>query len=283
MIGLSPPNVRPLTIADRTALTAFLLEDVGTNAFLLGWVASQGTNSSEAYTLVGAWSADGALRAVALIGRIGVLCASHGVPADGSEWARQAAGRGVHLTTILGPTSVVAGVLEGIDVPADSAILAQRVYVLTELAEPRPTERSLRRAQLVDTDALFEASLQMHEEEVGRPVPAARHHKLRRSIESKVAGGQIWCLYDNFAGSLVFKAAVGAAADAVAQLEGVWVPPQARRRGIARRCVSELCARLLRRHQCVSLYVGLDNAPARDLYASLGFRAGTPFTSALLD
>ena len=283
MIGLSPPNVRSLAIGERAALTAFLREDVGANAFLLGWVESQGATSSEAYTLLGIWNSEGALRAAALLGRIGVLCTSHGTRDDGREWARQARGRGVRLNTALGPTSVIDGVLESIDLPEDAAVLAQRVYVLTSLEEPRPTERGLRRAQAVDTDAIFDASLKMHTEEVGRPVPAARYEKLRSSIENKISGGQVWCLYDDFSGELVFKAAVGASSELVAQLEGVWVPLERRRGGIARRCVGELCARLLRRHACVSLYVGLDNAPARSLYAKLGFRSGTPFTSALIE
>jgi hypothetical protein len=260
-----------------------LQEDIGANAFLLGWTESQGIVSSEAYNLLGAWGADGALRSIALLGRIGVLCTSHGSRADGQEWAQQAKGRGVQLTTVLGPTSVVEGVLDRLAIPSTAAILAQRVYVLTELSPQLPAERGLRRAQPVDTDILFEASLRMHQEEVGRPVPAENCSKLRRSIESKIAGGQVWCLYDDFAGRLIFKAAVGAAAEPVAQLEGVWVPPDMRRRGIGRRCVSEICKRLLRRHRCVSLYVGLDNTPARDLYARLGFLAGTPFTSALLE
>lgn len=274
-------EVTTATAADHAAIVQFLSQDIGTNAFLLGWLDSQGTAASERFVLLVA-RRDAQIVAVALVGRIGVLCASHGSRAEGHAWAAQCRGRGITPTTILGATSVVDGVLECLAVPDDGVILAQRVYMLTELVDSAEGEPSLRLARSVDEDAIYDASAAMHFEEVGRPVRESRRAQLRTSVIAKISGRQIWCLFDDMSGRLVFKAGVGASCRSVAQIEGVWVPPDLRRRGIARHCVAELCRRLLRTHGAVSLYVGLENTAARELYSSLGFRASTPFTSVLL-
>lgn len=277
----APPKVAVARTADHRAIAEFLARDVGANAFLLGWLDAQGTTASDQFVLLVA-KTQSRICAVALLGRVGVLCTSHGSELDGHEWAAQSRGRGITLTTVLGATAVVDGVLASIEIDRGATILAQRVYVLSTLPADAPGQPSLRLARSVDEDAIFDASLAMHLEEVGKPVPDARRAQLRRSVITKIGNRQIWCLFDDATGRLVFKAGVGASCRSVAQLEGVWVPPDLRRRGIARRCVAELCGRLLRTHGVVSLYVGLENTPARDLYAALGFQASTPFTSALL-
>lgn len=260
-----------------------MAEDLGVNAFLLGWVDAHGIVPGDTeFTLAGLFDDSDSLRTVALLGRNGIVCTSHGSEQDGQALLQQVLGRGIVPSTVLGSSAVVQGLLSRVTVPPDAVILAQRVYVLEELSPRGRGCQALRQAQPADVDSLFEASLAMHTEEVGRAVHADRQSRLRRSIENKVHAGLIWCLFDEFTGQLVFKAGAGATSPSIAQLEGIWVPPERRRLGIAERCVRELCRRLLVRHQFVSLYVGLDNTGARALYAKLGFRAGTPFTSAIL-
>lgn len=267
---------------DGAALSSFLGQDLGVNAFLLGWIQNHGIGiTDDQFTLIGLYEVD-RLRTVALLGRNGVVCASHGTEADGQRLAAEIRSRGIGLSTVLGSRSVVAGLLSQTQLPPDAIVLAQRVYVLETLKSGGEGCSALREAQPADVDALYAASLAMHEEEVGRAISSDRHQQLRRSIENKVGAGLIWCLFDSFSGELVFKAGAGATSARIAQLEGIWVPPQRRRGGIAERCVWELCRRLLTRHRLVSLYVGLDNTGARALYTKLGFRAGTPFTSAIL-
>jgi ribosomal protein S18 acetylase RimI-like enzyme len=259
-----------------------LAEDLGANAFLLGWVDAHGiVPGDQQFSLIGLFR-DERIHVVALLGRSGVICTSHGTERDGQRLADESRALGIRPSTVLGATAVVSGLLSRVAVPDDAIVLAQRVYVLEELAARGHSASGLRQAQPADLDALFAASLTMHEEEVGRPVPSDRQERLRLSIESKVGAGLIWCLYDDFTGRLVFKAGAGAASTQIAQLEGIWVPPDRRRNGIAERCLEQLCRRLLARHRRVSLYVGLDNLGARALYTKLGFRAGTPFTSAIL-
>jgi predicted GNAT family acetyltransferase len=68
-----------------------------------------------------------------------------------------------------------------------------------------------------------------------------------------------------------------------AQVSGVFTPPARRRRGHARRGLSELCARLLERVPAVCLFVNDFNAPAIALYHALGFRVIADWASAFYD
>ena len=255
---------------------------MGANAFLLGWINAHGiVPGDQQFALVGLFREEN-LRVVALLGRSGIVCTSHGAQRDGEALAAEIRARGIHASTVLGSTAVVSGLLSSLPIPDDAIILSQRVYVLEELAPGGRGCSALRQAQPADVEALLAASLAMHSEEVGRAVPEDRRPRLRQSIESKASAGLIWCLFDEFTGELVFKAGAGATSNQIAQLEGIWVPPGRRREGIAERCLRQLCRQLLVRHQRVSLYVGLDNTGARALYTKLGFRAGTPFSSAIL-
>jgi predicted GNAT family acetyltransferase len=67
-----------------------------------------------------------------------------------------------------------------------------------------------------------------------------------------------------------FKAEASAWTPAAVQLQQVWVDPQARRRGYARRALSDLCRLLLGQVPAVCLFVRPENDPALHLYDSIG-------------
>jgi uncharacterized protein len=70
----------------------------------------------------------------------------------------------------------------------------------------------------------------------------------------------------------VFKAEVGAATDRACQVQGVWVDPAWRGRGLSAAgmaAVVEVCRRDIA--PTVSLYVNDFNAPARRAYERVGF------------
>ena len=56
------------------------------------------------------------------------------------------------------------------------------------------------------------------------------------------------------------------------QLQQVWVDPEARGHGNARRALSDLCRLLLERVPTVCLFVRPENAPALRLYDAVGMR-----------
>ena len=74
--------------------------------------------------------------------------------------------------------------------------------------------------------------------------------------------------------------AISALTPEAAQVSGVYVPPPLRGQGIARRALSELCARLLMRTRHVCLFVNDFNEPALALYRRLGFTPLADWASA---
>ncbi len=83
-------------------------------------------------------------------------------------------------------------------------------------------------------------------------------------------------------GQVLFKADVGAVSREACQLQGVWVAPQWRGRGIGQRgtaAVVEYARSAIA--PGVSLYVTDYNAPARAAYARVGFSQVGTFASIL--
>jgi len=84
------------------------------------------------------------------------------------------------------------------------------------------------------------------------------------------------------AGVVVFKAEVGAVADGVCQVQGVWVDPAYRGRGLSIAGMASV-VRLSRARiaGAVSLYVNDYNTAARKCYRSVGFRDHGTFATVL--
>lgn len=74
-----------------------------------------------------------------------------------------------------------------------------------------------------------------------------------------------------YCGERCFYCHVGAQTDATLQLQGIWMPPQWRGRGLATAALWGVCDRLLTQTPAVSLYVNDFNKPALRLYGRVGF------------
>ena len=70
---------------------------------------------------------------------------------------------------------------------------------------------------------------------------------------------------------LCFFCHVGPSSSHTVQLQGVWTPPQFRRRGLASDALTQICVALLENYPTVSLYVNDFNEAAIALYRKLGF------------
>lgn len=132
-----------------------------------------------------------------------------------------------------------------------------------------------------ELDVIVPACIDMFTHEVGvSPVAAgggmAYHARIAELVRSSRSIGRI----DN--GRVVFKAEVGAATPLACQVQGVWVDPSLRGRGIS---VPAMAAtvRLARTHiaPVVSLYVNDFNTVARRTYESCGFRQHATFATVL--
>lgn len=132
-----------------------------------------------------------------------------------------------------------------------------------------------------ELDVLVPACIDMFTHEVGvSPVAAgggmAYHARIAELVRSSRSIGRI----EN--GVVMFKAEIGAATPFTCQVQGVWVDPSLRGRGIS---VPAMAAtvRLARTHiaPVVSLYVNDFNIVARRTYESCGFRQHSTFATVL--
>ena len=102
-------------------------------------------------------------------------------------------------------------------------------------------------------------------------------HLYRRLI----AAGRAFARFDN--GRVVFKAEIGSQSPSVGQIQGVWVHPEWRGRGLGTAGTAAVAAGVLRGGRIASLYVNDYNVVARSSYARVGFRAVGTFATVLLD
>ena len=144
--------------------------------------------------------------------------------------------------------------------------------------EPDPAVRRVRPEEL---DVLLPASIAMFTEEVGvSPVAAYGGNLYRARVAELLHAERSFARIED--GHVLFKAEVGAATSAACQIQGVWVDPSLRGRGLSIGGMAAVVVACLRDiAPAVSLYVNDFNAPARRAYERVGFREVGTFMSVL--
>jgi uncharacterized protein len=142
----------------------------------------------------------------------------------------------------------------------------QPVYTLR--APPPPGETGIRPARLFDLDLLVPACAEAHREEIGVDPLERDAEGFRWRTRQQIEEGRSWVWLEE--GVIRFKAEASAWTPAAVQLQQVWVDPQARRRGYARRGLADVCRLLLQHVPAVCLFVRPENSPALRLYDSIG-------------
>jgi len=135
----------------------------------------------------------------------------------------------------------------------------------------------VRRATRADLEGLVVASAAMHREEMGTDPLTADALGWRTRMAALVARGWSWVWTEG--GRIVFKAELSAWNPDAVQIQGVYTPPDGRRRGVATRGLAAVCAALLEEVPVCTLYVNHYNTAALRVYAKLGFEAIGAFTT----
>jgi predicted GNAT family acetyltransferase len=139
----------------------------------------------------------------------------------------------------------------------------------------------VRLVQPDELDLLMPACIAMFTEEVGvSPVVGDGGALYRARVEELIATGRAFARIDD--GAVVFKAEVGAATAAACQVQGVWVHPDLRSRGLGTSGMAAVVAGSQASiAPVVSLYVNDFNASARRSYEKVGFAEVGTFASVL--
>jgi predicted GNAT family acetyltransferase len=128
---------------------------------------------------------------------------------------------------------------------------------------------SLRLATARDVEVVMEVNALMAEEESGVNPLAADPAGFRRRTLRRIEQGRVWVCVEGE--RLVFKADLLAETPDYAYLEGVYVRPEDRRRGLGSRCLSQLGRTLLGSARAVCLLVNEQNKVAQAFFMKAGY------------
>lgn len=198
-----------------------------------------------------------------------------------SEVAAEVRHRNRRYSSIVGPAEGVMALWEQLEPtsprPRDVRPDQPSMMISSDpLVEPDPLVRLTTEA---DMDVLMPACVSMFTEEVGYS-PLSIGGGYERRVRSLVAGKRSLARIEE--GRVVFKAELGTVALGVTQVQGVWVEPELRGRGLARAGMAAVVAHA-RAHVApvVSLYVNSYNIAAIAAYDAVGFRRVGTFATVL--
>jgi predicted GNAT family acetyltransferase len=274
-------SVRVLDDRDLAAAVDLLDRDPVANVFVASRLTSVGMEPWRLGAEVWGHMAGGELAALCYAGAnlVPVAADAHACRAVADKARRQ----GRRCSSIDGPADQVGllwKLLEPVWGPARAVRANQPLMAISD--PPRlaadPLVRLVRPSEI---DVLYPACVAMFTEEVGVSPSGSDGGTLYRARVAELIG-QGRALARIEGGRVVFKAEIGAATTKACQVQGVWVDPALRGRGLSNggmAAVVEYAQATIA--PVVSLYVNDFNAPARAAYLKVGFAEVGAFMSVL--
>ena len=204
-------------------------------------------------------------------------------PDDARAFAERALAGPRTATTIVGPIEPVRAIwdvlAEAWGTPRDQRWDQPHLEIS---ADPRVVPDPLvRRTTLAEADVLYPACVAMYTEEVGvSPEAFGGADFYRTRVRNLIARG--WSFARLEEGEVVFKAEVACLSPYAAQVQGVYVAPDRRGRGIGSAGMAAVVAAIRADlAPVVSLYVNDYNMAARRIYERVGFRQTATFATVM--
>jgi uncharacterized protein len=278
---LRSTSLRVLRPEDLPGVTEVLSRDPVADVFVASRVQAVGLDPARLGGEMWGFVADGRLEALCHAGAnlVPVQAGDEAVRAFADRARRQ----GRRCASIVGDRAAVAalwGELEPAWGPAREVRDPQPLMAISS-APVVAADPGVRPVGIEDLDVLLPACVAMFTEEVGiSPLGVDGGVAYRGRVAELVRAGRAFARIED--GRVLFKAEVGSASTAACQVQGVWVPPELRGRGLAApgmAAVVELAREAVA--PVVSLYVNDYNEAARATYRRVGFTDVGAFMSVL--
>ncbi|MFK0290912.1 GNAT family N-acetyltransferase [Streptomyces sp. NPDC090442] len=263
------------------ALTVLDREPVA-NAFVAARVQVAGLDPWRLGGEMWGWYVGGRLESLCYAGaNLVPVCATPEAVRGFAERARRQGRRCSSIVGPVGPTAELWSLLEPHWGPARE-IRAHQPLMVTRApsAEVAPDPR-VRRIRKDELDLIMPACVAMFTEEVGiSPLAGDGGLLYQARVAELVGAGRSFARIED--DKVVFKAEIGAATPHACQIQGVWVDPAHRGRGLSETGMAAVLRYALSDvAPVVSLYVNDYNAAARAAYRRVGFEEVGAFMSVL--
>ncbi|MER6999447.1 GNAT family N-acetyltransferase [Streptomyces sp. NPDC000410] len=279
---LTQTTTRVLDPGDLGAALALLESEPVANAFVTSRVQVAGLDPWRLGGEMWGWYEDGRLRSLCYSGaNLVPICAT---PEAVRAFAERARRTGRRCSSIVGPaesTALLWQLLEPSWGPARDIRAHQPLMVTESMPTHIDPDPSVRRVRKDEMDVIMPACVAMFTEEVGvSPLAGDGGLLYQARVAELVGAGRSFARVDD--GTVVFKAEIGAATPHACQIQGVWVAPEYRGRGLSETGMAAVIRYALADvAPVVSLYVNDYNTAARAAYHRVGFREVGAFMSVL--
>ncbi len=265
-------SVRVLTRDDLASAIRVLSANPVENVFVASRVRAAGLEAASLGCPVWGYERDGLLRALCHAGSN--LVPVNADPGALAAWTEFAGGQRM-CASIIGPSAVALDLWhrlgdrwgptwsEARDVRPHQPVMS----VSTEPSvEPDPR---VCRVTLDQWDAYTDAAVKMYTEEIGVSPIQGNPAGYRFYVRQLITSGRAFGIFER--GRVIFKADLGSVSGTVSQVQGVWLDPELRGRGLAAPAMAAVVKLARTVVPTVSLYVNDYNRPARATYARVGF------------
>jgi predicted GNAT family acetyltransferase len=278
---LRSQSLRLLDDHDRDEVLAICDRDPVTNVFVGARVRAAGLNPARLGAQVWGHTSGGKLVSLCYAGANLVPVAA--TPEAITAFAGRARSQGRRCSSLVGPAGDIEALwalLRPYWGPPRQVRAVQPVLAISgpPACAPDPLVRRVRPGEL---DLLMPACIAMFTEEVGvSPTAGDGGAAYRARVAELVRAGRAFARFSD--GRVIFKAEIGSVTPQVCQVQGVWVHPAYRGRGLAAPGMAAVVQEARRSiAPVVSLYVNDFNIPARAAYRRAGFSQVGTFMSVL--
>jgi uncharacterized protein len=272
---------RLLDDRDRSAALAVCDADPVANVFVASRIRALGLEPGRLGAQIWGFGDNGQLTSLCYAGAnlVPVQATSPAIMAFADRALRQ----GRRCSSLVGPSAAVTelwALLRSHWGPPRDVRAAQPLMAI-EGPPLVPADPAVRRVRMDEIDILMPACVAMFTEEVGvSPLSGDGGAAYRARVSELIRSGRAFARIDD--GRVIFKGEVGAATPQACQVQGVWVRPECRGRGLAAPGMAAVVNEARRAiAPVVSLYVNDFNAPARATYLRAGFAEVGEFMSVL--